>query len=266
MNEVVLPDGGRLSIALQGSGSPLLLVRPLGGSLVSWGPFADALASQMRVIAFDARGTGCSSSAPLSTTTQSMAADALAVLDALGIERAHVFGSSLGGMVASWLAIDAPARVDRLVLASTPVRGIDVLSGGWRRGLALARCFLQPPRAAQACLATHVLSSQFRAAHLDEVRRIQARARARPASHRGVLTLLRAAARHDIDARVRDIHATTLVIAGERDALLVAPKQRELTSLLRQARLAVVPSAGHDVSTEAPAVVADLVMSHLRGR
>jgi 3-oxoadipate enol-lactonase len=264
MNEVSLRDGGRLSIALQGSGPPLLLIRPLGGSLVSWGPFAAALATETRVIAFDARGSGCSSAAPLLTTTRRMAADALAVLDALAIERAHVFGLSLGGMVASWLAVDAPTRVDRLVLASTPTRGIEVHPGGWQRGLALARCLLQFPRAAEACLATHVLSNAFRAAHPDEVTRIQARARERPASHCGLLALLGAAALHDFSARAGDIHADTLVLAGECDALLAVGEQRQFAARLPRARFALVPGAGHDVSAEAPTVVVALVLAHLR--
>lgn len=193
-----------------------------------------------------------------------MAADALAVLDALAIERAHVFGLSLGGMVASWLAVDAPTRVDRLVLASTPTRGIEVHPGGWQRGLALARCLLQFPRAAEACLATHVLSNAFRAAHPDEVTRIQARARERPASHCGLLALLGAAAQHDFSARAGDIHADTLVLAGECDALLAVGEQRQFAARLPRARFALVPGAGHDVSAEAPTVVVALVLAHLR--
>ncbi len=264
MTEVQLPDGGHLSIAVQGSGPPLLLVRPLGGSLVSWGAFAEVLAADARVIAFDARGSGCSSAAPFAMTTRRMAVDAVAVLDALALERADVFGLSLGGMVASWLAVDAPSRIRRLVLASTPVRGVDVHPGGWRRGLALARCLLQLPRAAEACLAMHVLSDEFRSTHLDEVARIQVRARERPASHLGLLTFLGAAALHDIEAHARDIHAETLVVAGERDALLPPVEQQRFAARLPAARFAVVRESGHDVAAEAPEVLAALVLAHLR--
>lgn len=263
MTEVRLADGGHLSLTVQGAGAPLLLLRPLGGSLVSWGSFAELLARGARVVAFDARGSGCSSAAPLATTTRSMAADAVGLLDALAIARADVFGSSLGGMVASWLAIDAPERVGRLILASTPVRGLDVHPGGWRRGLALARCLAQPARAAEACLATQVLSREFRAHHADEVARIRARAAARPASHRGLLAHLAAAALHDVGPRLRNLGAATLVVAGERDALLPAREQNRLSASLPRARFAVVPNAGHDVTAEAPEIVADLVHAHL---
>ena len=88
--EIRLADGGHLSVAVRGEGTPLLLIRPLGGSLVCWGSFAETLASGARVVAFDARGSGCSSAAPLATTTRSMAADAVAVLDAFAIGRADV--------------------------------------------------------------------------------------------------------------------------------------------------------------------------------
>jgi 3-oxoadipate enol-lactonase len=262
---VDLPDGGRIAVAVRGKGPPVLLLRPLGGSLVSWGPFADALARRCRVIAFDPRGAGDSSPPPLGTTTRSMAVDALAVLDALAIERAHVYGLSLGGMVASWVAIDAPGRVARLVLASTPVRGSMLPAGGWRRALELARCLVRPARDAEACLAVAILSNGFRARRPDEVARIAERARARPASHRGLLTLLAAAAWHDVAARIGDVAADTLVLAGADDVLVRPEAQRALATRLPRARAAVVAAAGHDVSAEAPACVAEHVLGHVLG-
>ena len=72
-----------------------------------------------RVIAFDNRGCGASTVTPGPYTTAGMAADALALLDALGVARADVFGMSLGGMIAQELAIAAPERVGRLVLGCT---------------------------------------------------------------------------------------------------------------------------------------------------
>ncbi len=84
-----------------------------------WGEFVTRLQDTFQVVSFDPRGVGLSSDVPRLYTTRAMARDGLALLDHLGIERAHVFGLSLGGMVASWLAIDAPTRVRSLALAST---------------------------------------------------------------------------------------------------------------------------------------------------
>lgn len=265
VRDVALADGGRIAVAARGEGPVILLLRPLGGSLVSWGPFAEALAARCRVVMFDPRGAGRSSAPPLGTTTRSMAREAVAVLDALAIERAHVYGLSLGGMVASWLALDAPARVLRLVLASTPVRGSTVHAGGWRRAVELARCLVRPARAAEACLAVAILSDGFRALHPDEVRRIAERARAGPASHRGLLVLLAAAATHDVRSLIGDIGADTLVVAGADDRLVPADAQRALAARLSHARFTTVPGVGHDVSAEAPARVAEKVLEHVLG-
>ena len=262
---VPLPDGGRLAFATAGEGAPLLLLRPLGGSVASWEPFATLLARRLQVVTFDPRGAGCSSPAPWPTTTRTMARDAVAVLDHLGIGRVAVYGLSLGGMVATWLALEHPDRVGRLVLASTPVRGWRDALGGWRRGVALAACLARPPRAAEACLAAAVLSKAFRSAHPGEVARIRERACARPASHRGLLTLLGAAMAHDARDRIGALGSRTLVIAGANDEILSPEGQGETARLVPDARFATIPGAGHDVSAEAPSAVAALVLDHVLG-
>lgn len=265
VRDVVLADGGRIAVAVRGDGPALLLLRPLGGSLVSWGPFADALAERCRVVMFDPRGAGGSSAPPFGTTTRSMAREAVAVLDALAIERAHVYGLSLGGMVASWLALDAPERIARLVLASTSLRGSTVHAGGWRRALELAQCLARPARDAEACLAVAILSDRFRTHHPDEVRRIAERARARAASHRSLLVLLAAAAMHDVESRIGEVRADTLVVAGAEDRLVPAETQRALAARLSRARSTTVPGVGHDVSAEAPARIAKQVLGCVLG-
>jgi len=107
-------------------------------------------------------------------------------------------------------------------------------------------------------MAARVLSPAFRAAHPDEVARIGARARERPASHRGLLTLLAAATRHNPSEHVHRIAADTLVVAGGRDTILRPDAQRALAVRLRHGRFALVADGGHDVLAEAPAEVAQL--------
>lgn len=266
MSGVPAPGGGRLHVAVRGEGPPLLLLRPLGGSIVSWGPFADALAAWARVVMFDARGTGGLSPAPPAPTTRTMAADARAVLDALGIARAHVYGVSLGGMVASWLAVDAPERVDRLLLASTPVRGLVLRPRALRHAVGLATCLLhRDPAAAEACLAERILTPSFRARHPDAVAAIRRRAVIAPASRGSLLRFVRAALGHDVRARVAEIRAQTLVVGGGCDRLVPPRVHERLAARLPQARLAILPDVGHDVSAEAPAAVAALVRAHVDG-
>jgi pimeloyl-ACP methyl ester carboxylesterase len=107
----------------QGTGAPLLLIQGLGYGRWSWAPIVPALAERYRVLWFDNRGIGDSDKPEGPYTAKLMAADALQVLDEAGIERAHVLGASLGGMIAQEVAVLAPARVDKLVLCCTTPGG-----------------------------------------------------------------------------------------------------------------------------------------------
>src|SRR3712207_194537 len=114
-----------------GSGPPLLLIAGLGGNTLGWVMLLPALAQHFRVIAFDNRGAGRSSAPPGPYTTRQMADDAAALLAHLGIERAHVLGLSLGGMIAQELALAHAERVDRLVLYATYARPRPAIHDRW---------------------------------------------------------------------------------------------------------------------------------------
>ena len=110
-----------------GEGSPLLLIQGLGYGRWGWEPIVPGLAARHRVVSFDNRGIGGSDKPEGPYTAAQMAGDALQVLDEAGIERAHVLGASLGGMIAQELAVAAPERVDRLVLGCTTPGGPDAV-------------------------------------------------------------------------------------------------------------------------------------------
>lgn len=107
----------------RGSGVPVVLIHGLGYARWGWEPVADRLAERFEVILFDNRGIGASDAPPGPYSCGEMAADVLAVLDEADVERAHVVGTSLGGMVAQELVLAAPARVNRLVLVCTTPGG-----------------------------------------------------------------------------------------------------------------------------------------------
>jgi 3-oxoadipate enol-lactonase len=107
----------------QGDGSPLLLIQGLGYGRWGWEPIVPGLAARHRVITFDNRGIGESDKPDGPYTAAQMAGDALQVLDEAGIDRAHVLGASLGGMIAQELAVRAPERVAKLILCCTTPGG-----------------------------------------------------------------------------------------------------------------------------------------------
>ena len=106
-----------------GTGTPLLLIQGLGYGRWGWDPIVPGLAERFRVLTFDNRGIGESDKPEGPYTAREMAADALQVLDEAEVNRAHVLGASLGGMIAQEVAVAAPARVDRLVLCCTTPGG-----------------------------------------------------------------------------------------------------------------------------------------------
>src|SRR5690349_1030893 len=117
-------DGCRLNYVVEGDPrSPaLLLSNSLGSTHELWAPQVEGLGSRFRLIRYDTRGHGSSSVPAGPYSIEMLGLDALAVLDAAGVSRAHVCGLSLGGLTAMWLGVHASSRVATLILANTAAR------------------------------------------------------------------------------------------------------------------------------------------------
>jgi aminoacrylate hydrolase len=188
---LTLPDGGTLAYAVTGSGPPLLLVTGLSGVSSYWDPLVPALAERFRVVLHDHRGTGRSSRCRIDYSVGQMAADVLALMDHLGIGRAHFAGHSTGGAIGQTLAIDHPERIDRLVLSATWPRACpyfrrmfearrDLLKfGGMKLYRRHGHVFLYPPdwiaandgalAAADAAAPDHPLDAEITARRIDAI-------------------------------------------------------------------------------------------------
>jgi len=118
MPTVAVGDG-EIHYEEAGQGHPLILVSGLNGVGRYWQPQLAAFSAQFRVITYDQRGTGASDQRQRHFSVDGMAADLAGLMDALGIERAHLVGLSTGGAIGQTLAIDQPQRIARLVMSST---------------------------------------------------------------------------------------------------------------------------------------------------
>jgi pimeloyl-ACP methyl ester carboxylesterase len=102
-----------------GQGTPLIMILGLGQDIATWGFQISEFSNHFRLIIFDNRDSGKSSLCSEFYSTETMARDCTGLMDYLGIDRAHILGTSMGGMIAQQVALNAPERVINLILAST---------------------------------------------------------------------------------------------------------------------------------------------------
>lgn len=254
--------GTELYFERSGSGEPLLLIQGMSATHLTWGrPFLAPLERSFECIAFDNRGMGLSGPAKLPFTTADMAGDALALLDALEIERAHVAGISMGGMIAQELALAHPERIRSLTLGATYCGGPEstLMSADDLRLLAAAMATGEPEPVFRAMWEIN-LSPGFRedAARFEEFREMGA---ALPAPKIVVRQQMQACAAHDTSARLAGLEVSTQVIHGTVDRLLGVNNGIQIASLLSvEPRL--LEDVGHMFWWEQPERSATLVREH----
>ena len=240
----------RLHWESTGDGDPVLLIMGLGLSGGAWWRTVPVLARRLRVITFDNRGVGRSRAFGHAYTTDAMADDAATVLDAAGVERAHVYGISLGGMVAQKLALRHPQRVRSLVLGATSPGGPrvvrpdpDVIAFFRRRVHMDAEGALRasvPINYSQRCIEEHP----------DRIEEDFAQRLAHPFSTSAYRAQLFAAAWHNAYGALPDIAVPTLVVHGRLDRAIPVGNGELIAGRIPGARLRVLEQAGHLYPTE----------------
>jgi pimeloyl-ACP methyl ester carboxylesterase len=259
--QLVLQDGGALGYAIDGAPDavPLLILRPAGGSIELWHELRAQCAERLRVVSFDPRGQGQSSSLPSGFSVQDMAEDAVRVLDRLDIGRAHVFGESMGGMVALELALAHPERVGRLVLASTLTRGRPVDLAAIAEGAKVAACLLEDDGAVQACEIERTVSTGSSGEAAGRVARAKRLAQNLDPRRDSLIGYAAAMARVDFRDRLGAVQAPALVIGGIHDRLAPPSEAARLASLLPVSKLELI-DAGHDLALEKADVCAEAIL------
>ena len=239
----------RIAWERRGSGPPLLLIHGLGYARWGWEPVLDGLAQAHEVVLFDNRGIGGSDAPPGPYTVPMLAEDTLSVLDAAGFESAHVLGTSLGGMVAIELALAAPERVERLVLACTTPGG----AGAYPMPEVTVRLFQEaqtlPREVALRRFVENALGPEPDDAIVERIMEHRV-ATAQPLDAWSA----QAAAGTAFDAweRVDDVRARTLVLTGDRDNVIDWRNSELLAERIPEARLEVFPGRGHLFFWEEP--------------
>ena len=258
-------EAGDLYYEVAGEGPPLLLIAGFSGNTTGWLPVQPALARHFTLIMFDNRGAGRSCVPPGPYTIAQMADDALVLLDHLGVDRAHVLGSSMGGMIAQEFALRHPERVDKLVLNVTAARPTPVLkqfltANIWaiEHGMPLGdRMFwVLPWMASPAIMTDHEKVEQTLAMR---------QANPYPAPDAGMIAQAQAIMAHNALDRVRQITAPTLVLSAAEDILTPVAGGRELADAIPGAQFTVLPRGAHVTAAEYPAEVSSALLEFLLG-
>ena len=245
-----------LTVHVQVEGPPgadaVLLLHSLGTNLHVWDEQARVLARQYRVIRPDLRGHGLTTVTPGPYAIDALARDALGVLDALGVEVAHVAGISIGGMIAQSLAAQAPQRVKRLVLVDTALAIPPAQS--WTDRAALVRA------QGMGAVVEAVVARWVTAPALQGAAAHGLRAMLRRTDAEGYAAAAEAIAAADLTAATRGLAVPTLVLVGDQDAATPVASAEALRDAIPGAVLEVLADAAHIPTVERPeAVTAALV-------
>lgn len=236
----------------------LLLCNSLGADVRMWDAQVADLSRHFRVLRYDNRGHGESGAAPPPYSIADLGNDAIALLDALKIERAHFCGLSLGGLVGQWLGVNAGARIDKLVLCATAAKIGDAAS--WNARIDAVRT--QGRAALVAATAERWFTPKFNATHPDAVQAVlEALPKVDPQAYIGCCTAL-------ADADLRDglgrIANPVLAISGDDDAVCSPAELRFIAARVPRGRHFPLPGR-HIVNVESASAFNAVLLEFLRG-
>jgi 3-oxoadipate enol-lactonase len=236
----------------------LVMTGSLGTSLEMWDEQVPALAEGFRLVRYDKRGHGRSPVPPGPYSIEDLGGDLLALLDRLEIERASLCGLSIGGLISIWVAINAPERVERLVLSST-----SAYLGPpeqWTERAALVRA--QGTEAVADAVLARWLTSPYAERHPELVERLRGMLLATP--DEGYAGCCEAIGPTDLRPGLASIEAPTLVITGDQDPSTPADEHgRPVAEAIPSARFELIADGAHLLNIEQSDAFNSALLEHL---
>ena len=225
-----------------GQGDALLLIAGIGCPSQMWSGFRPCLAARNRTLALDNRGTGKSNVPPGPYSVAAMASDAAAVLDAAGVQGAHVFGVSMGGIVAQEFALQYPARTRSLILGCTSFGGRNAVrpDPAVRQFLA-ARGSMSAAEAEQTSVPIMYCAETPRV-RIEEDLALRRRWQTSPASY---IAQFQGVVAWEAYNRLPELRVPTLVIHGDSDRLVPVANGELLAARIAGARCVILSRAAH---------------------
>ena len=261
----------------QGSGDPLLLIMGLAGDSIAWMFQRDAFAEKYRTIVFDNRGVGRTSKPAGPYNIAQMADDAAGVLDALDVNRAHVVGVSMGGMIAQELALRHPERVHGLVLGCTYAKPDPGVISTFEESLAFFGGSKGPngeiqvdlsnldPMAFIGRLLPLTFTPQFIMSELPKLMQVFSGVMIHGFDLSAIMAQVAATQAHDTLERLGEIKAPTLVLTGDSDMLIPPANSDVIADRIPGARLQKIAGGSHGFNFETPDAFNAAVLEFLEG-
>ena len=254
----------KMEYYVEGSGPPLLMIMGLGGQASSWGePLLEGLQRHFTTIRFSNRGTGATDKPADGYTIRQMADDAAELMDAIGIGKAHVFGISMGGMIAQEVVLNHPQKVQRLVLGCTncgPAHSVAVSA----QTLARFGHIMQLPVEERIQRYWEItVTPEFMQSRADFLARIIELGMTTPTPMETFGRQFGAAQAFDTHDRLSQIKSPTLILHGDRDILVPAENAEILHEQIPGSRVRIVQGTGHCFFWEEPEEVVQEVVGFL---
>lgn len=247
---------------VHGEGEPLVFINGAGASIEWSYGLIPTYSRDYRLVLFDNRGAGRSDRPEMTYTTEMMSDDVAGLLDAIGIDSAHIRGASMGGMIAQHFALRYPKRVRSLILQSTHCGGPHSTMPQLPD---LAPSQTLTPEEPTMDMLRLCLTPEFIYKNPSVFQQLTAFMVEHPFLHHDTPKHLQALASHDAYERLPEIRVPTLIIAGDADGIIPVENSRVLASRIPGAELAILKNAGHmlvEAAEEADGIVFDFLRRH----
>ncbi len=249
-----------LNCEVSGAGTPLVLTHGLGNNLHFWDAHREDLAAHHRLVCWDLRGFGRSDKPAGPYHPAQFAADLARLCDALQLERIHLVGISMGGVIAQRFALDFPARLRSLVLVSTSSEVGARAAAHWQR---LADRVERDGFDARTSDAARSFSAAFAAAHPEVVRTMTEQNTAN--DPKAYAAAARGVSDYHWTAELARIGTPTLILQGLEDQLTPPGGSVKMSRVLRNARLLLIPEVGHNLPLEQPLLFRTALLAFVGG-
>jgi 3-oxoadipate enol-lactonase len=243
-------DDITLCYQIRGDGQPLIMITGFASAQNTFFALARVFAEHYQVVTFDNRGVGGTDKPAGRYSISMMASDTIGLMDFLGMDKAHLMGGSMGGMVAQHIAIEHPQRVDKLILFSTSADGrwlfdlTETITPNWDRSTSsLASADLRK-------LISAMVSRTFSRPFYKLVFMPPAKLQARFGALTGLAGQIEAMMTHNALDRLHLIQAPTLVLVGSKDRLIPPQLSEVLASRVAGAKLVIIDGGSHVVAGE----------------